>query len=161
MKDAIRSLLLSTHPHSEEETSILRPYLQLEITESKLLQNETNKSIQSLYAEVAKEPPEIESFACAGLESIASEKFVSLLRRTALAVRDSFKYDDETLIRHVYDLHLIEQSNADFDLIVSLISKVIKIDLEQFGKEHPEFQKRPVQELKFGFENIKNNALYK
>ena len=152
---------LIDYPKAYKEPEALRPYLQLEVTESILLQEAVKKPVRSLYTEIAKDPYEVPECVCAELESIASEKFISLLRRTASVARDPSRMDDQALVRHVYDLDLILQSSKKIDLIKSMIYQVIEIDLEQFGNQHPEFVKDPKGELKFGLQALKDNPLHK
>lgn len=152
---------LIDYPRDQNDVSVLRPYLQFEITESALFQESVIKPIKSLYAEAYNQPCEIPECDCVAVESIAAEKFVSLLRRTALVARDSSRRDDEALVRHVYDLHLILSSSEKRDLITSMIEQVIEIDLEQFGNQHPEFVKDPKGELRFGLQSLKDNPLHR
>jgi hypothetical protein len=149
------------YPKAYKEPEVLRSSLQLEVTESILLQPAVIKPIRSMYVEIANEPSEVPECVCAELQSIASEKFISLLRRTASVARDTASIDDPALVRHVYDLHLILQSTKKRELIKSMISQVIEIDLEQFGSQHSEFAKDPKKELKFGLQTLKNNPLHK
>lgn len=152
---------LIDYPKAYKEPEALRPYLQLEITESVLLEEAVTMPVRSMYTEIAKDPYEVPECVCVELESIASEKFISLLRRTASVARDSSRMDDRALVRHVYDLHLILQNSEKIDLIKNMICQVIEIDLEQFGNQHPEFVKDPKGELKFGLKTLKENPLHK
>jgi predicted nucleotidyltransferase component of viral defense system len=152
---------LVEYPLSHPQIQALRPHLQLELTESILLQPAINRPISSLYAEIAKLEPEISSLPCATIESIASEKFVALLRRIASFHRDNTKENDEALIRHVYDLHLMRELLPDTDSIKKLVSKVIETDVQQFGNQSKLFQNNPTEELKNGLNILINNPLYK
>jgi len=96
---------LIQYSRHHELINSLRPHLQLEVTESVLLEPAISSPIFSLYAEVIKDKPEVPMFSCVTMKTTASEKFISLLRRTASFNRDNTQADDETLIRHVYDLH--------------------------------------------------------
>jgi len=151
---------LIEYPASHDIFEALRPHLQLELTESVLLQDPINASLCSFYAEVAEQEREINEFVCVGLASTAAEKLVSLLRHTAAHVRDAEKKDDPTLIRHIYDLHLILTGKTNFDDIGALVQQVIAIDVEQFGNQHPEFSEDSIAELRFGFEQLKQNPVY-
>jgi predicted nucleotidyltransferase component of viral defense system len=151
---------LIEYPTRHDTFKALRPHLQLELTESVLLQAPINASLCSLYAEVAKQEREVSNFVCVGLESTAAEKLVSLLRRTAARVRDVEKKDDPILIRHIYDLHLILAGKKNFEDIGVLVQQVIAIDVEQFGSQHPEFCEDPVAELRFGFEQLKQEPVH-
>tara|TARA_B100000780_G_C20948335_1_gene378300 strand:- start:100 stop:480 length:381 start_codon:yes stop_codon:yes gene_type:complete len=88
--------------------------------------------------------------ACVTVNSTASEKFVSLLRRTGLHARDSSRTDDDTLIRHTYDLHLIYSSMKSPENLRPMVQKVLKIDQIQFGNQHPELVKDGNKELLYG-----------
>lgn len=149
--------LLLEYPTIHEEINALRPHIQLELTESTLLQKPRIVSISSLYAEITKHENEINAFSCVELESTTAEKFIALLRRTAAFTRDHEKKDDPTLIRHVYDLHIIHQGNINLKKTKLLVQQVIKIDADQFGNQHPEFRDNPIEELQLGFKMLKQN----
>lgn len=143
------------YPRGHREIGALRPHLLLEITESRLTLPAVDQSIQSLFAQVAEQPPEVVGLPCAALETIAAEKFVALARRTALVDRDFSQKDDETLIRHIYDLHLVQEALGDLGGVAALVQQAIHVDLEQFGHQHPEFVADPHAELRRGLELIR------
>ncbi len=149
------------YPTHHGRFDALRPHLQLDLVESTLLQAPLNSPIGSLYAEVVKDDHEVIEFSCAALESTAAEKFISLLRRTAAFARDHDKKDEPTLIRHLYDLHLILTGGAKIELIKEIVPQVIAIDAADFGNQHPEFRDDPVSELIFGFEKLIQEPQYK
>lgn len=151
---------LIEYPQFHGQFHSLRPYLQLDITESLLLTPTIEKPIGSLYAEVANLKHEISSFLCVSMESTACEKFVSLLRRTAASNRDRSRPDDETLIRHVYDLHLIEKSLPNLIELRGLVQQVIQTDVEQFGNQHEAFRDNTYQELQHGLQLLTEQAQY-
>lgn len=146
--------LLLNYPNSYPSSGALRAHIQLELTESELLQPATNYSVSSLYADVKTQVPEVEQFACVSLESTAAEKLVALLRRTALANRYPQRSDDEQLIRHAYDLYQIETELTDTKKFKQLIDLVIETDVIQFGEQHPEFRADPSNELLFGLAQL-------
>lgn len=150
---------LIQYPIHHPKIDALRPHLKLELTESCLLESAVMKPISSLFAEVAKEEPEIEGYSCATISSIASEKFVALLRRTAAFDRDNTKDDDETLIRHVYDLHLIRDL-LDNDVLKELVSRVIQIDVDHFGNQSTQFRDNPLEELNHGLRLLLDNSIH-
>lgn len=152
---------LVQYPRHHDLVDALRPHLQLEITESALLEPAIEKSIRSLYAETNQSEPEVVSFPCVTMQTTASEKFVSLLRRTAACNRDVTQADDETLVRHVYDLHLIGSALTSFNSIKALVDQVIQIDVDQFGNRHEEFRDNPRQELKYGLNLLTTKLTYK
>jgi predicted nucleotidyltransferase component of viral defense system len=151
---------LIQYPTHHASFEALRPHLQLELTESSLLQDPVISPLQSLYAEVAGLAHEVEQFVCVAVETTAAEKFVSLLRRTAVVARNPERSDDPALIRHIYDLHLIMKQEPDSKIIKNLVRQVIKIDIKQFGNQHLEFKNKPTAELLFGFEQLKLDPVH-
>lgn len=146
--------LLLNYPNSFPSSDALRTHIQLELTESELLQPATYHPVSSFYADVIKKVPEIERFACVSLVSTAAEKLVSLLRRTAVATRYSERQDDDQLIRHAYDLFQIKTELIDKAEFKQLIDAVIETDVTQFGEQHPEFKADPRKELLFGLAQL-------
>ncbi|WP_255666627.1 nucleotidyl transferase AbiEii/AbiGii toxin family protein [Legionella resiliens] len=114
-----------------------------------------------MYSKILKLPPEIPQCDCASIELTASEKLVALLRRTASYERNPSRNEDDTLVRHIYDLHLINQSNADKNKISKLVKEVIEIDIKEFGNQHPQFRDDPYKELLYGFERIQEQEKFK
>jgi len=156
---------LIQYPREHETSSALRPHIQLDLTESVLLEDPVNLPLGSLYAYALKESVEINGMACVTVNSVAIEKFVSLLRRTALHSRDGDRADDQTLIRHVYDLHLISNSLDAPDNLQNLVEQVIDIDKKQFGNQHIDFVVDAKNELRYGLslllEQPQHEARYK
>ncbi|HAT1820774.1 TPA: nucleotidyl transferase AbiEii/AbiGii toxin family protein [Legionella pneumophila] len=149
------------YPRFHPTISAIRPEVQLEITESSLLDTTITAPISSMYSKTLKLPPEIPQCHCATIELTASEKLVALLRRTASYERNPSRKEDETLVRHIYDLHLINQSNADKNKISKLLKEVIEIDIKEFGNQHPQFRDDPYNELLYGFERIQEQEKFK
>lgn len=141
---------LIEYPREYASLEALRPHLQLDITESELLEDPIELSLSSLYANALNKAAEVQKMACVTVNSTASEKFVSLLRRTASHARDNSRPDDEALIRHVYDLHIIYRSMASPSRLKSMVEQVIDIDKKQFGNQHNEFVNDASAELRYG-----------
>jgi predicted nucleotidyltransferase component of viral defense system len=132
------------YPRTQAGISALRPDLKLDITASELFEPVVTCSVSSLYADALQQSPEMASFPVVSIQATISEKLVALLRRTAHVGRDPARYDDETLIRHVYDLHIIAASGYDATTLRSLIHNVVQTDAEQFGRQHPQFLAAPI-----------------
>lgn len=145
------------YPSYYEVPEYVRPYIQLELVDSPLYDGVEKHSISSLLAEEVGQLPEITDVNCVSINSIAAEKLVSLLRRTALVSRKPDSMDDPRLIRHAYDLNLIS-SIIDTETVSNLASKVIQVDLEQFGSNHQEFVESSYDELLFGLQCILNET---
>ena len=148
------------YPRKQTMTDALRPNLLLEITESHVLEPVEQRAVFSLYAQVANLPPEIEAISCVTLASIAAEKFVALLRRTAEHERDNRRPDDPTLVRHVYDLHLIRDDLPSTESMKRLVQATIETDQARFGSTHARFVERPEEELKHGLHVLLANSVH-
>ncbi len=146
--------LLLNYPNAFPSSDALRTHIQLELTESELLQPASYHPVSSFYADVINKVPEVEQFACVSLVSTAAEKLVSLLRRTAVATRYAERQDDDQLIRHAYDLYQIKTELANKAEFKQLLDAVIATDVTQFGEQHPEFKADPCKELLFGLTQL-------
>lgn len=144
----------------------LRPELKLEFTE---IASEYLPSIEvpigSIYASVTKQKHEIPILACDNINLILVEKFVGFLRRIAEASRGYTGIEDEALVRHVYDLHLINANKIDLTNIPEVFQKIVMRDVNQFGMRHKEFKENPLEELLYGLQillsDIKHRERYK
>ena len=71
-----------------------------------------SRPIASLFAEAFRREPEIAAIDCVSVTETAAEKLVALTRRTGMILAGVNRGDpDLTLVRHIYDLHLIRDSH--------------------------------------------------
>lgn len=68
----------------------------------------------------------------------AAEKIVSLTRRTAMELAGFSRAPDPTLVRHIYDLHLIRE-HVDRAAAVELARLVAVQDAEEFKNQYPAY----------------------
>jgi len=148
------------YPRTQGSISALRPDLKLDVTASELYEPAVVRSVSSLYADVLKLPPEVASFAVVSLPATISEKLVALLRRTAHVNRDPSRKDDETLVRHVYDLHMATTGGYDMSALRPLVHAVIQTDVSQFGNQHTQFVTSPADELLYGLGCLQTNPIH-
>lgn len=94
------------------------------------------------------------------LPATISEKLVALLRRTAHMNRDPSRKDDETLVRHVYDLHMATSGGYDMAALRSLVQAVIQTDVAQFGNQHAQFVTSPADELLYGLRCLQTHPIH-
>jgi len=149
------------YPNSYNDFEALRPEIKLELVASTLFQPPILTEIKSFYTNAKRMNGEVSKLLCVDLESIISEKIISILRRTAAFNRDNSREDDPTLVRHVYDIHLAMNNNCNTNLIYELVEKVIEIDRQQFGRQHPQFLNMPKHELNYGLSLLRENPLHK
>ena len=130
---------LISYPREHGVLQALRPHLKLDLTESLLLEAPVELPLSSLYARTLNLVGEIQRIRCVTAHSTASEKFVSLLRRTAAYARDNSRVDDKTLIRHVYDLHLIHGLITRPLDLKPMVKQVIEMDKRQYQERYNQF----------------------
>lgn len=148
------------YPRTQDSISALRPDLKLDVTASELYEPAVVCSVSSLYAEALNLPPEVASFPVVSLPATISEKLVALLRRTAHVNRDPSRKDDETLVRHVYDLHMATSDGYDIAALRTLVHEVIQTDVAQFGNQHAQFVTNPADELLHGLGCLQTNPIH-
>jgi hypothetical protein len=64
--------------------------------------------VSSFMAEAHDRLPEVTQIRCVGVTETAAEKLVALTRRTAMELAGLSRDPDPTLVRHIYDLHVMQ-----------------------------------------------------
>lgn len=134
------------YPQQFEPSVALRPEIKLDLTLSTSLSLPVVKSVSSMVAEMFGNPPEVAVIHCVQIEDMAAEKLVSLTRRTAAVMSGRKEMDDETLVRHIFDLHSIEKNLDGNKIFSSMVQRVMEIDVKQFGNQVPEYRDDPIRE---------------
>jgi predicted nucleotidyltransferase component of viral defense system len=105
----------------------LRPeVVKVEISSWPLYLASEDRSVISYVAAAKKEQAEIAAIACVDVTETAAEKFVALTRRIG-EQRASGDMRDQTLLRHVYDLHHLK-GHLDFNAMGSLVRTIMASD---------------------------------
>src|SRR5271165_7404496 len=86
----------------------LRPTIQIEMTYAPLRQAPVTLPVSSFVAEAYGRPPEVAGIPCVSVTETAAEKLVALTRRIAMELAGLSRDPDPTLVRHIYDLHLMQ-----------------------------------------------------
>lgn len=150
------------YPQQYHQAPCLRPYIKLEFIETIELQNVEFRSISSLVAQSYKLPVEVNSISCISIDSTLVEKVLSMLRRTMSVKRDSKRKDDETLVRHIYDVHCITtEHDIDMDVLKPIFDIVLEEDKRRYGTQHQEFVDNPRNELKLGLVELETNVEFR
>jgi len=85
----------------------LRPTIQVELTYAPLRRLPVTLPVSSFVSEAANHAAEIAALPCVALTETAAEKLIALTRRTAMEVAGTSRDPDPTLVRHIYDLHVM------------------------------------------------------
>jgi hypothetical protein len=86
---------------------ILRPEIQMETAVWPLRLPAIDRPVISFVAEAFNRAPEVPAIPCVALVETVAEKFVALTRRAGAELADAGGPRDPTLVRHVYDLHVM------------------------------------------------------
>lgn len=140
----------------------LRPIIKLELMETILLHDAEPRNISSLVNEAYEMPSEVNHFHCVSVATTLVEKVVSMLRRTAASIRYHARHDDETLVRHIYDVHFICLGEAfDGSELGQMFKAVVQEDIARYGSQHPEFKNDAKSELLFGLTHLETQTEYR
>ena len=123
----------------------LRPEIQIETAVWPLRLPSVEQSVTSFWAEAFQQPPEVPSISCVALVETVAEKFVALTRRTGAELADAGGPRDKTLVRHVYDLHVV-RSHYDPVEVIALVREIMRADVEAYGHQFPAYRENPVRE---------------
>ncbi|CCN69401.1 nucleotidyl transferase AbiEii/AbiGii toxin family protein [Vibrio nigripulchritudo] len=154
------------YPQQFSQSPCLRPIIKLELMETIPLLDVEPRNIQSLVAELYKQPQEVSAFDCISIQATLVEKVISMLRRTMSVKRDAQRKDDATLVRHIYDVYCIlkteEQTESlDLEALTPLFKTVLEEDIKRFGSQHAEFVANPKQELQLGLQELEENPAFR
>lgn len=140
----------------------LRPHILLEFTLSDVRLTVESLSVKTLIEQTLENINLFKSSFthCVSVNETAIEKWVGLTRRLA-AIERGYHADDETLIRHVYDLNAINKADrisADFYVLANAI---VTNDARQFKNQHPEYSVDPSSEIQLSLSLLRHKPLWK
>ena len=84
------------------------------------------------------------SLLCRIVETVA-EKFVALTRRAGAELAAASGPRDSTLVRHIYDLHVL-RGHYDAAKVVTLARMIMRADAESYGHQFPAYRDDPIAE---------------
>ncbi len=136
------------YPQRLAQEPCLRPCIKLELMESDLLEPTEARDIHTFATELMKKPPVVQAFPSVTVTSTQAEKLVAMLRRTAAVVRNVERFDDTTLVRHIYDTWCIMNAgHVDMAQLTAFVERTIVQDIQRYGNQYPQFCDSPVTEL--------------
>jgi hypothetical protein len=124
---------------------VLRPEIQIETSAWAVRRPPVELPVISFMAEAFKQPPEVPAIACTAIVETAAEKFVALTRRAGAELAGLQRERDPTLVRHIYDLHVI-RNHYDAAEVAALAREVMQGDAETRGHEFPAYRNNPLAE---------------
>lgn len=128
-----------------EGVGSLRPEIQIETAVWPLRRPAVELPVISFVAEAFRRPPEVPIISCVSIAETVAEKFVALTRRAGAELADAGGPRDSTLVRHVYDLHMVREL-YDPTEVITLARTIILADVEAYGHQFPAYRENPVTE---------------
>jgi predicted nucleotidyltransferase component of viral defense system len=142
-----------------EGKGALRPEIQIETAVFPMRRPAVVCAVSSFVAQGYKRSPELAGIDCASIAETAAEKLVALTRRAGAELAGLRQKRDPTLVRHVYDLHVI-RGHYDAADVAALAAEIMHADAELRGEKFPAYQKDPVSETVKAIEGIAADAEY-
>ena len=90
------------------------------------------------------------------LAETVAEKFVALTRRAGAELADAGRPRDPTLVRHIYDLHVI-RAHYDPGEVAALARAIMLADAKAYGHQFPAYRDNPVAETLRAVEGLAND----
>jgi len=123
----------------------LRPEIQIETAVWPLRLPAVKHPVTSFISEALQRPPEVGAVECVSIEETVAEKFVALTRRAGAEFADAGGPRDPTLVRHIYDLHVL-RAHYDPAAVVALARTIMLADVEAYGHQFPAYRTDPIAE---------------
>jgi len=142
-----------------EGRGILRPDVQIETSVWPLRRAAVDKPVISFIAEAYGRAPELPAIACSCVLETAAEKLVALTWRAGSELAGLRQERDSTLVRHIYDLHMIRE-HYDASEVAALAHEVMKADAQTRGDRFPAWQKDPLRETLRAIEGIPKDKVF-
>jgi predicted nucleotidyltransferase component of viral defense system len=142
-----------------EGKGILRPEIQIETSVWPLRREAVDKPVSSFIAEANGREPELPSITCSSVLETAAEKLVGLTWRAGSELAGVHHDRDPTLVRHIYDLHLIRE-HYDAAEVAALAREVVAGDVAARGNRFPAWEKDPFGETLRAIEGIPKDKVF-
>ncbi len=142
-----------------EGKGILRPNVQIETSVWPSRREAVEKPVMSFIAEAYGQAPEVPKIACSSVLETAAEKLVALTWRAGSELAGLRDVRDPTLVRHIYDLHIIRE-HYDAAEAATLAVDVMKVDAATRGDKFPAWQNDPLGETLRAIDGIPNNKVF-
>ena len=142
-----------------EGKGILRPDVQIETSVWPLWREAVEKPVISFIAEAYGQGPEVPKIACSSILETAAEKLVGLTWRAGSELAGMRDVRDPTLVRHIYDLHVIREHYDAAD-VAALAYDVMTADAVTRGDKFPAWQNDPLGETLRAIEDIPKDKVF-
>lgn len=105
-------------------------------------------------------PPEVPGITCVSIVETAAEKLVSLTRRTAMEMAGASRDPDPSLVRHIYDLHMM-RGLIDPAIVADLARHIAETDAQEFVRQYPAYAAEIAGETRKALDALRSNPLHR
>jgi hypothetical protein len=140
-----------------EGKGALRPEIQIDLLAIQVRRPSIERPVRSFIAEGFDRPAEVASIACAAIPENAAEKLVALTRRAGAELAGLREKRDPTLVRHIYDLHVIREHYDAAD-VAGLAREIMIDDAKTYGRDFPAYEVNPLAETLKAIDGIAADA---
>lgn len=131
-------------------SAALRPQIKLEFIALNTKVPPALKVITSLIQQTLKDETydPAKALLCTDVTETAADKWVAFTRRAATIAR-GYRGHDNTLVRHLYDLHILDQQQVLDKRFYQLAIDIMIDDQQQYKMHSLEYTNDPIQETHF------------
>lgn len=138
----------------------LRPTIKIELNHVPLRRPPVMLPVRSFVAEAMDRPAEVTGISCVSMLETAAEKLVSLTRRTAMELAGAGREPDPTLVRHIYDLHMLREL-VDAAEVAGLARTIAEADAAEFGNQFPAYAANIPGETRKAVDALRTDPLHR
>jgi hypothetical protein len=138
----------------------LRPTIQIELTYAPMRLAPVTLPVSSFMAEAHGQLPEVAQISCVSVTETAAEKLVALTRRIAMELAGLSRDPDPTLVRHIYDLHLM-QGHIDNNQVAALARDIAVADAQEFRNQYPAYAVEIAGETRKALGTLRTDPVYR
>lgn len=138
----------------------LRPAIQIELKYTTLRLPRVTLPVSSFVADALNRAPEVPAIGCASVTETIAEKLVSLTRRTAMDLAGLSRDFDPTLVRHIYDLHVL-RDHVDRGTVIALARSIAVTDADEFRNQYPAYHADIAGETRKALDALRADPIYR
>lgn len=138
----------------------LRAAIKVELNYAPLRRPAVMLPVSSFVAEATRQAPEVPQLACVDIVQTAAEKLISLTRRTAMEMAGASRDPDPTLVRHVYDLHMMRTLVEPAE-VAALARAIAETDAQEFASQYPAYAADIAGETRKALNALRTDPLHR
>jgi len=138
----------------------LRPTIQIETTYAPMRQAPVTLPVSSFVTEAHGRSPDVALIPCVSVTETAAEKLIALTRRIAMELAGLSRDPDPTLVRHIYDLHLM-QGHIDPGQVAALACDIAEADAKEFRNQYPAYATDIAAETRKALDALRADPAYR